>query len=128
MQGSEIDPRVRGQFSLRARFKAAGISDVLIIVGYKAHMVSDYFGAHPPAKAKLSYVAQEKQDGTGSAARLKVETRDGKVLSKEILHRRGSPENPLKPGDIEYKFRNVARGCRPSVSLGASPLWQQPMT
>jgi 2-methylcitrate dehydratase PrpD len=45
------------------------------------------------------------------AARLEVETRAGKVLSKEILHRRGSPENPLKPGDIEHKFRNVARGC-----------------
>ena len=45
------------------------------------------------------------------AARLKVATRDGRELSREILHRRGSPENPLKPGDVEYKFRNVARGC-----------------
>ena len=44
------------------------------------------------------------------AARLRVETRDGRVLTREILHRRGSPENPLKSGDIEYKFRNVARG------------------
>ena len=43
------------------------------------------------------------------AARVKVETRDGRALAREILHRRGSPENPLKPGDIEYKFRNVAR-------------------
>jgi 2-methylcitrate dehydratase PrpD len=45
------------------------------------------------------------------AARLKVETRDRRMHTREILHRRGSPENPLKPGDIEYKFRNVARGC-----------------
>src|SRR5687767_8346349 len=45
------------------------------------------------------------------AARLKVETRDRRTHTREILHRRGSPENPLKPGDIEYKFRNVARGC-----------------
>jgi 2-methylcitrate dehydratase PrpD len=45
------------------------------------------------------------------AARLKIETRDGRTLSKEILHRRGSPENPLKPGDVEHKFRNVTRGC-----------------
>jgi 2-methylcitrate dehydratase PrpD len=45
------------------------------------------------------------------AARVKIETRDGRTLSREILHRRGSPENPLKPGDIEYKFRNVAKGC-----------------
>ncbi|MNC87139.1 MmgE/PrpD family protein [compost metagenome] len=45
------------------------------------------------------------------AARIKVETRDGRKLGREILHRRGSPENPLKPGDIEHKFRNVAKGC-----------------
>ena len=45
------------------------------------------------------------------AARIRIETRDGRMLGREILHRRGSPENPLKPGDIEYKFRNVARGC-----------------
>ena len=45
------------------------------------------------------------------AARLKVETHDRRVLTREILHRRGSPENPLKPGDVEHKFRNVARGC-----------------
>jgi len=43
------------------------------------------------------------------AARVKVRTRDGRVFEKEILHRRGSPENPLKPEDITYKFRNVAR-------------------
>jgi 2-methylcitrate dehydratase PrpD len=45
------------------------------------------------------------------AARVKVETRDKRTFAREILHRRGSPENPLKPADIEYKFRNVARGC-----------------
>jgi dTDP-glucose pyrophosphorylase len=33
-------------------------------------MVQSYFAAHPPAHAKVSYVAQEKQDGTGSAALL----------------------------------------------------------
>jgi 2-methylcitrate dehydratase PrpD len=45
------------------------------------------------------------------AARIVVETRDHRTHTREILHRRGSPENPLKPGDIEYKFRNVAKGC-----------------
>jgi len=52
------------------RMEQAGIGEVLVIVGYKAQMVKDYFAAHPPAKAKLSYVVQEKQDGTGSAAML----------------------------------------------------------
>jgi 2-methylcitrate dehydratase PrpD len=45
------------------------------------------------------------------AARINIETRDGRKFGRENLHRRGSPENPLKPGDIEYKFRNVAKGC-----------------
>ena len=52
------------------RLEAAGIREVLVVVGYKPHMVTDYFTAHPPAVAKLSYVTQEKQDGTGSAAML----------------------------------------------------------
>lgn len=45
------------------------------------------------------------------AARMTVKTRDGRILKREILHRRGSPENPLQPADVEYKFRNVARSC-----------------
>jgi len=45
------------------------------------------------------------------AARVTVRTRDGRTLTREILHRRGSPENPLQPADVEYKFRNVARAC-----------------
>lgn len=45
------------------------------------------------------------------AARMTLKTRDGRTLSREILHRRGSPENPLKPEEVEYKFRNVVRSC-----------------
>jgi 2-methylcitrate dehydratase PrpD len=45
------------------------------------------------------------------AARVGITTRDGHTFKREILHRRGSPENPLKPEDVEYKFRHVARSC-----------------
>ncbi|HEY9446111.1 MAG TPA: MmgE/PrpD family protein [Burkholderiales bacterium] len=45
------------------------------------------------------------------AARVKVTTRDGRAFEKLILHRRGSPEAPLQPQDIEYKFRHVVRSC-----------------
>jgi 2-methylcitrate dehydratase PrpD len=45
------------------------------------------------------------------AARVGITTRDGRAFTREILHRRGSPENPLKPEDVEYKFRHVARSC-----------------
>lgn len=54
-------------------------------------------------------------DGMGAefrhAARVTVKTRDGCTFEREILHRRGSPENPLEPEDVEYKFREVARAC-----------------
>lgn len=47
------------------------------------------------------------------AARVRVTTRSGKNVEKLVLHRRGSPEDPLKPADIEYKFRHVLRSCIP---------------
>jgi 2-methylcitrate dehydratase PrpD len=45
------------------------------------------------------------------AARVKVTARDGRSFEKMPLHRRGSPELPLKPEDIEYKFRHVVKSC-----------------
>jgi 2-methylcitrate dehydratase PrpD len=41
------------------------------------------------------------------AARMKVTTHDGRSFDKLALHRRGSPENPLKPEEIVHKFRHV---------------------
>jgi len=38
------------------------------------------------------------------AARVRVRTNDGRSFAREILHRRGSPENPVKWDDIERKF------------------------
>ena len=55
------------------RLEAAGVREILIVVGYKAEIVRDYFAANPPRLAKLSYVRQERQDGTGSAAKLASE-------------------------------------------------------
>jgi dTDP-glucose pyrophosphorylase len=52
------------------RLEEAGIDDVLLIVGYKAEKVHEYFDAHPPVRARLSYCLQESPDGTGSAALL----------------------------------------------------------
>jgi len=45
------------------------------------------------------------------AARVKVTMKDGRTFSHEILNRRGSPENPLRPEDVEYKFRHVVASC-----------------
>ena len=38
-------------------------------------------------------------------------------LEKFLHHRRGSPENPLKPEDIEYKFRHVVSGCLSKANI-----------
>src|ERR1700759_905429 len=38
------------------------------------------------------------------AARLRVLTADGRRFTREVLHRRGSPENPVERPDIERKF------------------------
>ena len=51
--------------------------------------------------------------GFRHAARVRVTTRAGRNIEKLILHRRGSPEDPLKAADIEYKFRHVLRSCIP---------------
>jgi 2-methylcitrate dehydratase PrpD len=45
------------------------------------------------------------------AARMKVTVKGGRHFEKMLLHRRGSPENPLKPEDIEYKFKHVVSAC-----------------
>ncbi len=45
------------------------------------------------------------------AARMKVRVRGGRTVEKLLLHRRGSPEHPLEPADIEYKFRHVVAPC-----------------
>jgi dTDP-glucose pyrophosphorylase len=55
------------------RLESAGLREILVITGYKAHLVEDYFREHPPALAKLSYRLQEPQNGTGKAALLSRE-------------------------------------------------------
>jgi 2-methylcitrate dehydratase PrpD len=45
------------------------------------------------------------------AARVTVRTKDGRSLSKEMLHRLGSPENPLTAQQVYDKFRTLAGYC-----------------
>jgi aconitate decarboxylase len=44
------------------------------------------------------------------AARLRVLTTDGHAFAREILHRRASPENPVKWEDIQRKFNANVEG------------------
>lgn len=52
------------------RFGEAGIGRVCFVIGYKGHVVREYFDEHPPAGMEVHYAVQEKADGTGSAALL----------------------------------------------------------
>jgi 2-methylcitrate dehydratase PrpD len=45
------------------------------------------------------------------ASRLSLTTRDGREIKKEMLHRLGSPENPLPAEWVHKKFRTLARHC-----------------
>ena len=38
------------------------------------------------------------------AARVAVQTTDGKTVSRDVWHRRGSPENPVSRAEVEEKF------------------------
>ena len=51
------------------------------------------------------------------AARVRVQTNDGRSFAREILHRRGSPENPVKWDDVERKFSaNIAGLLAPDAA------------
>jgi NDP-sugar pyrophosphorylase family protein len=43
----------------------AGITEVLIVVGYRADVVRAYFGDGTPWGVSMKYVTQVVQDGTG---------------------------------------------------------------
>jgi 2-methylcitrate dehydratase PrpD len=65
-------------------------------------------------KRQRAYVDQEIEalgPDFRHACRVKLRTNDGRAFEKLALHRRGSPENPLKPAEIVEKFRTVVAQC-----------------
>jgi NDP-sugar pyrophosphorylase family protein len=49
---------------------AAGVREVLIVVGYRADVVTGHFGDGAAAGVRMSYVTQVTQDGTGRVVEL----------------------------------------------------------
>src|SRR5512142_82562 len=47
--------------------KDAGITDILLIVGYRKESIIDYFGDGTRLGLNIEYIVQEKQQGTGHA-------------------------------------------------------------
>lgn len=63
--------------------RAAGVAEVLIVVGWRAEVVRGYFGAGANAGVAVHYVTQNTQDGTGRVVELARDFvgADGFVLS-----------------------------------------------
>ena len=72
-------------------------------------------GAVPAGRAEIEQLGAPYRH----AARVKVTAKDGRSVEKLLHHRRGSPEKPLKPEEIEYKFRNVVSGCVAKADIDA---------
>ena len=62
---------------------AAGIEEILIVVGYRADVVTDHFGDGAGHGVRVSYTTQITQDGTGRVVELAKEFagNDGFILS-----------------------------------------------
>ena len=84
--------------------KAAGIAEVLIVVGYRADVVTDYFGDGSGHGLNVSYATQVTQDGTGRVVELAKDFAggDGFVLSYgDILIDPANYQVLTTPGDEE---------------------------
>jgi aconitate decarboxylase len=51
------------------------------------------------------------------AARVTVRTTDGQTIKREVLNRRGSPENPVTREDVERKFAANLTGICPAAEI-----------
>jgi NDP-sugar pyrophosphorylase family protein len=53
--------------SIILAIRDAGINEFVVVTGYHANLIEDFFGDGSGFGMKVEYVRQEKQDGTGSA-------------------------------------------------------------
>ena len=83
-----------------AGLKAAGVTDVLIVVGYRAEVVRGYFHDGSAMGVKVHYIRQETQDGTGRVVEL------GRDFT-------GDQPFVLSYGDILIDAANYRALCRP---------------
>src|SRR4051812_10008070 len=83
---------------------AAGVQRVLIVVGYRADVVQDFFGDGERFSVRIEYVEQVVQDGTGRVLELAREFagNDPFILSYgDILINPENYHSLVAPGDAE---------------------------
>jgi len=69
---------------------------------------------------KVHYVHPPEGDRQGRAEMVTVKLRDGRQYSREVLHARGAPENPLSPAELRAKYRDCAGTVLPPESVERS--------
>lgn len=82
--------------------KSAGVAEVLVVVGYRADVVTDYFGDGAGHGLSISYATQVTQDGTGRVVELAKDFAgsDGFILSYgDILIDPANYQVLATPGD-----------------------------
>ena len=94
--------RVRGKPVLEhivAGLTAAGVTDILIVVGWHADVVRDFFADGSAFGVRIAYITQEVQDGTGRVVE----------LARDFV---GQDAFVLSYGDILVQPENYARLVR----------------
>ncbi len=86
--------------------RPAGIRDVLLIVGWRADIVRDFFGNGAQFDLRIEYATQLVQDGTGKVVE----------LAREFC---GHEPFLLSYGDILIEFSNYARLALPGDDVDA---------
>ena len=79
---------------------------------YSEEAIADPKVLAPMPRIKISVDPEIECKGPAfrHAARITVQRTDGRTFTREILHRRGSPENPVNAEGVERKFdANVSR-------------------
>ena len=79
--------------------REAGLTDFLIVVGWHAEVVKDFFGDGSKLKVRIQYATQEEQNGTGKV----VELARGFAADEPFV---------LSYGDILISPENYPRVCR----------------
>jgi len=107
---SKIVPRTdyEGKFSLQYSTAAMLVHGTVGVETYSAAALSD------PVVLDVARRVRYRVDEFATTAQafpggVRIELRDGRVLSRQLEFQQGAPENPLSPAEVEAKFRANAR-------------------
>jgi 2-methylcitrate dehydratase PrpD len=115
----ELTGKKEPKTGLEAKFSVYHSAAVAVIRGYAG--VKEYTDAtarNPEVVALRQRVSVTTDPGIRSdEVFVTVTTTDGQVFEKHVEHAIGSVENPLTDSDLEFKFRQLAKGILPDQQV-----------